>query len=235
MVYDQSFIIIRDDEHRIPIPEKWRDYSVCFELDRDPICSMCKTYKPSNAHHCQMCDTCVFDMDHHCAWINNCVGAHNHRHFFQFLVFLFLGAIVLVINSTNTFYYGFYVGNDQAYCNNTQLSYLLWRDLLCSYGNLPIYFCIVGAFYLSFVTIIMVGSLVYWNFAMISFGTTLVKVLRNEGAPVWKIALCPLLAPHFKRNWRRFLGLRGRRSCCRRLLLPSGHKDYNQMEAESYS
>uniref|UniRef100_A0AC34R0W7 Palmitoyltransferase n=1 Tax=Panagrolaimus sp. JU765 TaxID=591449 RepID=A0AC34R0W7_9BILA len=60
----------------------------------EPICRRCHTHKPRNASHCSICDTCIVDMDHHCIWLNNCVGAGNVRHFFLFIAFIAVGAMI---------------------------------------------------------------------------------------------------------------------------------------------
>ena len=56
-------------------------------------CTKCKNLKPERAHHCIICRTCVLNMDHHCPWLNTCVGHFNHRHFFLFMWYIWLGCI----------------------------------------------------------------------------------------------------------------------------------------------
>lgn len=59
------------------------------------MCSHCQIPRPFRAHHCSVCGKCVSRMDHHCPWLNNCVGLNTHRHFFLFLVYLWIGIIYL--------------------------------------------------------------------------------------------------------------------------------------------
>ncbi|CAD5216100.1 unnamed protein product [Bursaphelenchus okinawaensis] len=74
-----------------------------------PSCATCQKYKPPDAHHCQLCDTCIVGMDHHCIWIGQCVGAHNHRYFFQVLVFQVINTANTVIFGIPAVYYGLYI------------------------------------------------------------------------------------------------------------------------------
>ncbi|ORC84194.1 uncharacterized protein TM35_000481550 [Trypanosoma theileri] len=55
------------------------------------FCKTCERYKAPREHHCSVCNRCVAKMDHHCPWINNCVNSENHRYFFLFLLYLFIG------------------------------------------------------------------------------------------------------------------------------------------------
>jgi len=61
------------------------------------FCNLCKEAKPARAHHCHMCGKCVFRMDHHCPWVNTCVGYHNHRYFFGFLFWFWVGCLYYLI------------------------------------------------------------------------------------------------------------------------------------------
>lgn len=59
------------------------------------MCIHCKLPRPLRAHHCSACERCILRMDHHCPWLNNCVGLYTHRHFYLFLVHLWIGIIYL--------------------------------------------------------------------------------------------------------------------------------------------
>uniref|UniRef100_A0A1I7XY62 Palmitoyltransferase n=1 Tax=Steinernema glaseri TaxID=37863 RepID=A0A1I7XY62_9BILA len=76
--------------------------------DQAPLCNVCDNYKPHTVHHCSICRQCVIRMDHHCLLINSCVGLHNHRHFFQFLAFLFLGCFYALLSGFYTIYYNIF-------------------------------------------------------------------------------------------------------------------------------
>jgi len=55
-------------------------------------CKKCSMVKPPRSHHCSVCKKCVLRMDHHCPWVGNCVGFGNHKFFWNFLLFAFLGS-----------------------------------------------------------------------------------------------------------------------------------------------
>jgi len=57
-------------------------------------CNDCGRPKPARAHHCKKCQTCVLRMDHHCIFLGNCVGQGNHRHFYQFCIYIILCTFV---------------------------------------------------------------------------------------------------------------------------------------------
>lgn len=62
------------------------DYQVIF-------CKKCQSYAPPRAHHCSKMGECVLKMDHYCVFLHNTVGLNNHKHFFQFVIYLQCGII----------------------------------------------------------------------------------------------------------------------------------------------
>eukprot|EP01117_Protostelium_nocturnum_P010785 TRINITY_DN3885_c1_g1_i1.p2 TRINITY_DN3885_c1_g1~~TRINITY_DN3885_c1_g1_i1.p2 ORF type:complete len:323 (+),score=68.49 TRINITY_DN3885_c1_g1_i1:213-1181(+) len=63
------------------------------------FCKTCRIPKPPRAHHCHVCKTCVLRMDHHCPWIGGCVGMNNHKYFFLFMFWLWIGCIWVAVFS----------------------------------------------------------------------------------------------------------------------------------------
>ncbi|KAJ4462792.1 putative DHHC zinc finger domain [Paratrimastix pyriformis] len=63
----------------------------------DPLCRRCGIRKPLRAHHCRQCGGCIRKMDHHCPWIAGCVGEANMRFFVLFMVYLYIGALYVVV------------------------------------------------------------------------------------------------------------------------------------------
>jgi len=40
--------------------------------------------------------SCVLAMDHHCPWFNNCIGHQNHRYFFLFMLYMWVGVLYII-------------------------------------------------------------------------------------------------------------------------------------------
>ena len=55
------------------------------------LCDKCELVVPPRSWHCDTCGVCILKRDHHCMFAMNCVGLKNHRHFFFFLIYFFIG------------------------------------------------------------------------------------------------------------------------------------------------
>lgn len=67
------------------------------ELMTYKYCDKCKQVKPPRSHHCSICGSCIFRMDHHCPWVGTCVGLHNHKYFFNFLMYTAIGCLTVAL------------------------------------------------------------------------------------------------------------------------------------------
>ena len=59
-------------------------------------CSICQVNIPLRAHHCKICDVCVIKRDHHCIFTGKCIGLSNHRYFFVFVSYLWIGCFYTI-------------------------------------------------------------------------------------------------------------------------------------------
>jgi len=82
-----------------PIPE-----GPLTDTENPKICKKCFAYKHERTHHCSVCRRCVYKLDHHCPWMHNCVGHRNHRGFFLFLLYLWLGCVYYILMSSFPFF-----------------------------------------------------------------------------------------------------------------------------------
>ncbi|XP_075548907.1 DNZDHHC/NEW1 zinc finger protein 11 isoform X2 [Dermacentor variabilis] len=92
------------DPGTVPLPQTNLDFSDALRANKPiddkgdwTICSRCETYRPPRAHHCRICQRCIRRMDHHCPWINNCVGEQNQKYFIQFLLYVGLGCLYIIV------------------------------------------------------------------------------------------------------------------------------------------
>ncbi|GFS67871.1 palmitoyltransferase ZDHHC16 [Trichonephila clavipes] len=76
------------------------------------ICKRCIAPKPPRTHHCIVCNCCILKMDHHCPWLNNCVGHFNHRYFFMFCAYAWIGVVFVIIFGIPVAYEHFF-GNSE--------------------------------------------------------------------------------------------------------------------------
>uniref|UniRef100_A0A914H0S6 Palmitoyltransferase n=1 Tax=Globodera rostochiensis TaxID=31243 RepID=A0A914H0S6_GLORO len=197
--------------------------------DRHPLCYTCQNHKPLNAHHCSICNICVLNMDHHCIWINQCVGADNHRYFFQFLAFVTVGCLTFVFAAFKTFYYNYWRAfTNRMFCDSDRLAeHLPWFDFVCARGPHLVISSVFFTYLLCAIVFLLVGSLLYWNFVLISCGETYLGILLQSASfgRIWRMLLYPHRQPRFRENWRFFLGLQRNngRTFWRHILLPSSH------------
>lgn len=175
-------------------------------------CKKCSLVKPQRCHHCQVCKSCVLNMDHHCPWINNCVGHHNHRHFFLFMAYIWLGCLYVVSVSWAPFW-------------EVRSSELSGFDIIAIHVNdrVQLAFCFV----LTAAVLFALGLLLFWHVYLVSTAQTTIEfynnlTLRAEARERKERWVHPY---HFglARNWRTFLGLAEGRTFARHILLPSSH------------
>lgn len=60
-------------------------------------CDDCNASRPVTASHCSTCGICIVLLDHHCPWMNNCIGLGNHKLFLQYLCYIWLTCILVIL------------------------------------------------------------------------------------------------------------------------------------------
>ena len=66
-------------------------------------CHQCKVFKPDRCHHCSSCGRCILRFDHHCVFINNCVSHYTYKFFLAFIVYAFIGCLMVSVFGFSTF------------------------------------------------------------------------------------------------------------------------------------
>lgn len=61
-------------------------------------CSTCQSVKPDRSHHSAELGRCIPKMDHFCTWMGGIVGLSNYRPFFQFVCYLTLLLIFVLVS-----------------------------------------------------------------------------------------------------------------------------------------
>eukprot|EP00049_Salpingoeca_infusionum_P011955 m.211583 g.211583 ORF g.211583 m.211583 type:complete len:381 (+) comp15064_c0_seq2:309-1451(+) len=79
------------------------EIAVRMERGEGSYCKKCDNFKPPRTHHCSVCQQCVLKMDHHCPWVHNCIGLYNHRYFFLFMAYLWVGCVYIAAVSYPVF------------------------------------------------------------------------------------------------------------------------------------
>eukprot|EP00037_Helgoeca_nana_P013857 m.127952 g.127952 ORF g.127952 m.127952 type:complete len:325 (-) comp22267_c1_seq1:16-990(-) len=186
-------------------------------------CTRCRNLKPERAHHCIICGTCVLKMDHHCPWFNSCVGHFNHRFFYLFMLYIWLGCIYVCGVAYSPF------NARKTLRKELRLEHrlgdyhqeLVLRGLPEQSSQLAMCFVLTGA------VVFALGILIAWHTYLISSAETTIEFYSNavKRKNAWQAGMAWSNAYFLgvQQNWRVFLGLNNRWSGWRRVLLPSPH------------
>jgi len=71
------------------------------------VCAPCESVAPPRSRHCGVCGVCVLKREHHCIFTGCCIGLTNHRHFFSFLVYMWLSTLYCSV--VNAFFISPYI------------------------------------------------------------------------------------------------------------------------------
>ncbi|KAI1285929.1 Palmitoyltransferase ZDHHC16 [Halotydeus destructor] len=189
------------------------------------ICKKCIAPKPPRAHHCSVCNKCILKMDHHCPWLNNCIGHFNHRYFFMFCFYTWLGTIFVFVFGV-WIAYDHWLGTESfdreaaqvlaAKSNET----LAWTWISVKHGLCLFELLSAACVFLA------IGGLMMWHFWLITRGETCVESFINDKEKKKQRELgVPFTSTYDNgayENWRIFLGFRSGHGW-RQVIFPSTH------------
>ncbi|XP_052804832.1 palmitoyltransferase ZDHHC16-like [Mya arenaria] len=211
------------------------------------VCKKCISPKPPRTHHCTICGKCILKMDHHCPWLNNCVGHNNHRYFFLFCVYMWMGTIYVSWVGHDLFrqhFYGdeptafpplFYPLNaihDAIYRSNDPakpMSIIINPNPPPKENYIEHYYhiAVLYEFILCSGVTLALGLLMLWHARLISKGETSIEVhINNTQRKKYKKKNLVYRNPYdygLKKNWMVFLGFHSCRTFICKVLLPSTH------------
>lgn len=213
------------------------------------ICKKCVSPKPPRTHHCTVCGKCILKMDHHCPWLNNCVGHFNHRYFFMFCVYMWIGTVYVSWVGHDLFKQHFYgdqptpfpavfyplnaiydvIYNQDPYDKNKAQRLIMNSDIYqdANYEEYYYHIAVLYEFILCSGVTLALTLLIIWHVKMISSGETNIEVHINKRQRAkFKKKNLVYRNPYYyglKKNWQVFLGLTPGRSFWRHILLPSTH------------
>ncbi|KPM05418.1 prolyl endopeptidase [Sarcoptes scabiei] len=199
------------------------------------FCKKCFVAKPPRCHHCSVCDRCILKMDHHCPWLNNCIGHYNHRYFFFFCAYTWLGTIFVMI-------FGVWVAFDHwfpdyspfetidfdSYDDVTEnhiwpIEFVLWSNQQRIKSKLMIFEAIITV-----LLFLLLGLLLRYHIDLITNGETCIEKHINRKCRKHFAELDIVYQNPYdfgsKQNWRNFLGFDRTNNPWRHILLPSNLK-----------
>ncbi|EDQ90972.1 uncharacterized protein MONBRDRAFT_31639 [Monosiga brevicollis MX1] len=218
IAFNYGMVVMTDPGKFKPTRVSDAEHEAYTRIYRPDYCFKCRSLRPARAHHCSICKRCVLNMDHHCPWINNCVGHFNHRYFFLFMAFLWVGCIYIMCVAGNL-----YLKRARA------------RVLLVSDPSHPLvnevrelhHLGYLGkgvtfATILTFAVAFALGILLFSHVLFVSRAETTIEFQQNF-RQCWRDR--SFRHPYSKgiwTNWKNFLGLSGRRTLLS-VLFPSTH------------
>lgn len=152
-------------------------------------CRKCQCSRPPRAHHCSVCKKCILNMDHHCPWVNNCVGYYNYRHFFLFLLWLWIGCVYAVGLTARPFLSGKY-GSRVRFASK-----LLSGDTVA--GHITFTFVLAGS------VGVAVSALLGWHVYLVLTAQTTIEFYDNRTAARRLRTRGRLFVNRYDYGWRR--------------------------------
>lgn len=189
------------------------------------ICKKCIAPKPPRCHHCRACNRCTLKMDHHCVWLNNCVGHFNHRYYYLFCVYLWIGFVYVSVSAYPLFAEHFYELVIAPLDFRTKKVVL--PEVVDDWRRMLFRLCVLYVFFVSSGMFLLQAVLVIKHTQLISKGETTIEELNNEMKSYMRKEMGKTYTNPYDfgiwENWKRFLGLNPRRTVWRHVLLPSCH------------
>eukprot|EP00043_Microstomoeca_roanoka_P019436 m.218702 g.218702 ORF g.218702 m.218702 type:complete len:338 (-) comp16994_c3_seq6:80-1093(-) len=203
IVYNYFMVTVTNPGHPPQMP--LNDMGVNRQ-EGESFCKKCQSVKPARAHHCRVCGRCVLKMDHHCPWVHNCIGFRNHRYFFLFMAFLWVGCVYVAWVCSELFFLRYNYSHKP---HSLSLEDKIRAHRLLQQGYLGS--IMTFSFIMTVAVSIALGGLLAWHIYLVSAGMTTIEFyafLRPKDSheqvqrPTQSIST----------RWKEFLGLKGKRT-----------------------